>query len=120
MLWVWKHRKDFVTAMEDRSINLEDNSLSEDELLRFWNNLIKVMNNLSDSKWEKKNNLNEQVHVSGVKNELRKYSEADSEVNDEKTFNNLWEDKFTAQLRENGIINETHWFQKEKFKKYLK
>jgi len=53
------------------------------------------------------------------KNELKRYSEADSEINDEKTFNNLWEDKFTTQLRNAGIIDENLWFKREKFNSYL-
>jgi len=119
MLWVWKYRKDLVAAMGDRSINLEDNSLSEDEIVRFWNNLIKVINNLPNSKWEKNDTLHKQTNIGWVKNELKQYSEADSEINDEKTFNNLWEDKFTTQLRNTGIIDENLWFKREKFSNYL-
>ena len=119
MLWVWKYRKDLVTAMEDRNINLDDNSLSEDEIVRFWNNLIKVINKLPNSKWVKNDTLNEQTNIDWVKNELKRYSEADSEINDEKTFNNLWEDKFTTQLRNAGIIDENLWFKREKFNSYL-
>ena len=119
MLWVWKYRKDLVTAIEDRNINLDDNSLSEDEIVRFWNNLIKVINKLPNSKWVKNDTLNEQTNIYWVKNELKRYSEADSEINDEKTFNNLWEDKFTTQLRNAGIIDENLWFKIEKFNSYL-
>ena len=105
--------------MEDRNINLDDNSLSEDEIVRFWNNLIKVINKLPNSKWVKNDTLNEQTNIDWVKNELKRYSEADSEINDEKTFNNLWEDKFTTQLRNAGIIDENLWFKREKFNSYL-
>ena len=104
--WVWKYRKELVNSIWDIHINLEDYSLRDSELLSFWNKLINIINNIWN---ENKNNedntkLKRQNTLAWLKNELRIFSEAWNIINSAKTFNNLWEDKFTNFLRKHWII----------------
>jgi len=104
--WVWKYRKELALSMWNRNININDkNAISKAELLKFWNNLIKVINHIN----EKDNPGVEQISkntgtISWIQNELRKYSWANSDLSNNQTFNIKWEDKFTANLRNLWII----------------
>lgn len=115
MLGVWKYRKEMVSALNNININLTDNSLTKPELINLANYIIKFINNIQ----ENKEKLYESSTLSWVKSELKKYSQADSIINDEKTFNIHGDDKFTTDLKNLGIVDDIHGFQKETFKQYL-
>jgi hypothetical protein len=109
--WIWKYRKELALSMWNRNINLNDNnSISEAELLKFWNSLIKAINKLNIEKTTiplktQTLKLSENTGtISWIKNELRKYSWAWSSLSEGQTFDIYWEGRFTAQLRNLGII----------------
>ncbi len=108
-LWsIWKYRKELINSIWDININFMDsNSLSKSELINFWNNLLKWINNLIQNN----NKLKEKIllktnsnSLSWIRNELRKFSWNNWLLSDEKTHNIEWEDKFEATLRSFWII----------------
>lgn len=102
MMWVWDYRKELCIAMNDMNINIYNDSLSEQELLRFGNNIAKLINGLQED--VKINNSCSSIFI--LKSELRTFTEAGVILSQEKAFNNLWEDKLTALLRQKWIIKD--------------
>jgi flagellar biosynthesis/type III secretory pathway chaperone len=102
-MWVWKYRNELAKSMWDININLDDDSLRKEELVKFWNKLIKFINNLPSKNRENKKELQTSDRLSTINSSLREYSWKSSMINN-KTFNNLWEDILTANLRELWII----------------
>jgi len=105
LLSIWKYRTQLTTSIWKSEVNLEDDSLKESELVQFGNSLIKSINKLPNEEWEKNIYLNENsTSLSWMKAELRKFSWADSNFSDDRTFNVEWEDRFWAYLRNMWII----------------
>jgi len=108
MLWVWKYRNELIIAAGTININQEDDSLKESELVIFWNKLINLINQLTLEKnwWEEeaKKQLMPQTNIHWINSELRRYSEANSGISDQKTFTLNWEWKLIKQLRESWIL----------------
>ena len=100
MEWVWKYRKELITAMWTVYINLEDDSLKEAELIKFWNNIAKIINGLQNDIQINTQSPSRKL----LEAELRKFSESGNFLAEEKTFNYLSEGKFTALMRSKGII----------------
>lgn len=115
---VWKYRVDLAKSMWDVNINLEDDSLKEIEIIKVCNYLIKFINNITNKNWEK---LSENINtLSWVKNELQKYSWANSMLSDEETYWIYWNDRFEYDLRRLWIIWNSLWFQNNKFNDIMK
>ena len=64
--------------------------------------------------------MKRQNTLAWLKNELRIFSEAWNIINSAKTFNNLWEDKFTNFLRKHWIICGEDGVCGHKSNKYIK
>lgn len=100
---VFIYRKEFITAAGTKDINLEDNSLSKEELTLFGRKLIKLINNIKTPEQEE---LVDATTFEWVDAELRKYSEAGSYVTDGKTHGLNWEWKLVNSLRNLWLIGE--------------
>lgn len=98
---VFIYRKEFITAAGTKDINLEDNSLWKEELTLFGIKLINLINNIKTPEEE---SLVAVSTFEWVDAELRKYSEAGSDITDEKTHGLNWEWKLVNALRNLWLI----------------
>ena len=118
---VWKYRKDIIDAMRDVNIDIKDDSLNKEELLKFWKKIIKFINNIPK---EKNLNQKEKLLIPNnfwwIKNELKKYSWAKSILSNKKTYWIHWNGRFDYDLRRLWIIWNSLGFQKETFSKIMK
>jgi hypothetical protein len=104
--------------MVNINIDLNDDSLNNAELIRFWNNLIRFINNVPDKNWKspEKSLLLKSNNLWWIQNELKKYSWANSILSNEKSYWIYWNDRFSYDLRRLWIIWNSLWFQKNKFR----
>ncbi len=112
---MWTYRDQLATSIWVRTINFENgDAYSEADLLRYWNSIIKAINNMSEDE-----NLTKATTISWLNTQLREFSWAWSMMSDNKTNTIDWKDKFIWLLRTKGVLRE--WiFYKEEFRKYLK
>jgi hypothetical protein len=103
LLSVWDYRDELVNAIWIREINNKDDSLTVEEIRKFWNKLLSFIANIWKPKWEPKENI-ELNSINSVNQEFKKFSWANSFISDEKTYNIEWEDKLAAYLRDYWII----------------
>lgn len=117
--WVWKYRWELINAIWDIHIDPnDDDSIKTEELRKFWNKILTfIANAWKDEKEWKMQTIN-LSSIQSVKLELQKFSGANSMLNDKKSFNTYWEDRFTAFLREQWIIWWAY-FKINWFKSYL-
>ena len=107
------------------NININDwNLLNNNELLLLWNKLINFINNsnekIAEKKWNQILKIETSNTISWLKNNLVKYTWANTMLSDEKTNNIYWEDKFAATLRKMNIIWNWYWFKINEFRKNIK
>ncbi len=99
LLSVWKYRKELMTAAWNVNINPDsENYIDNEELRKFWNELLKFIAKLENKPFVESNTLND------VKEKLRIFSWSNSVMGDSKTFNIEWEDKLASYLRNQWII----------------
>ncbi len=72
MLGVWEYRQELCIAMNDMNINIYDDSLREEELLKFGNNVAKIINGLQDEVVLSTDSPSQELLTS----ELRNFSES--------------------------------------------
>ena len=108
--WVWEYRDELIKWIWNVNINSKDNSLEKPELVNFWNEIINIINFINFEK-EGFVPLNESLwNLSAVEAELRKYSEANSILSDDKSFDSYWNDKFSRDLKQSWIVEQ--WYVK--------
>lgn len=118
--WVWKYRKELITAIWDVTIDPNDgDSIKSEELRKFWNNILTFISKVDSENWEWDFEQASFTDINTVNNTLKDFSWAWSMASDSKTFNIEWEDRFTAYLRSEWIIWWAY-FQINKFREYLK
>ncbi len=110
---VWEYRHELIKWLWDVTINLDENAITESELIKIWNKLLDFINNSQNKewKWEKSS----ENTLWGLKNKLIKFSWASSDLNDEKIVNSYWDDPFKALLRNTWVIWKWY-FKYNKFK----
>lgn len=117
--WVWKYRNELMIAIWDIYIDQNDaDSMKTEELRKFWNKILTFITNAwkENKEWE-----NQKINLSSIQSvnqELQKFSWTNSPLNDKKTFNSYWEDRFTTFLRQQWIIWWAY-FKINEFRKYL-
>ncbi len=99
--WVFHYRQEFITAAWTKDINIADNSISKQELTLLGIKLINLINNL---KWPDEEKLVQVSSFEWMKAELKKYSEAGSNITDGKTHGLNGEWKLVNELRNKWFI----------------
>ncbi len=102
---VWQYRKELFTTIWNININPnDDDSIKDEELRKFWNNILTFIKNVDN----KENNLNKEKinlnNITSINKELRNFSWSHSLLSDKKTFNTSWEDRFTLIMKQQWII----------------
>ncbi|MDP2091013.1 MAG: hypothetical protein Q8K30_05455 [Candidatus Gracilibacteria bacterium] len=116
---VWKYRGELINAIGDIHIDPnDDDSIKTEELRKFGNKILTFIANAGKDEKEGKMQTINLSSIQSVKLELQKFSGANSMLNDKKSFNTYGEDRFTAFLREQGIIGGAY-FKINGFKSYL-
>jgi|SaaInlStandDraft_5_1057022.scaffolds.fasta_scaffold02176_5 hypothetical protein len=102
---VWEYREEIAISIWNRNINFNDkDSVSKAELLKFWNSIISIVNNLNNKKQKNNAEYSQKSNIDWMKNELRKFSWALSSMSDNTTKWIEWEDPFKYSLRQFWII----------------
>ncbi len=109
LLWVWEYREELVTAVWEVSINLEDDSLREDELLRFGRKILILVQNVeqdqAQTEWREANTINTEVSsLDSLNYQLSRFSGSRELWWDDRSFNTYWEDRFESWMRSYWII----------------
>jgi len=108
---MWNYRDELINSIDKVFINPNDDFLKESEIVNFWNKMIQFinkMNKVNNKNFQRLNENNNTLWM--VKNELRKYSWANSMLNRNSTSDIYWEDKFASDLRSLWIIWSFNWF----------
>lgn len=109
LLWVWEYREELITAVWEVSINLEDDSLREDELLRFGKKLLNIIQKIQEKEqWEDSApsvSINSNISsLDSLNMQLSKFSWSRDLWWDDKSFNTYGDDRFESWMRNYGII----------------
>jgi hypothetical protein len=109
LLWVWDYREELVTAVWEVNINLEDDSLKEDELLRFWKKILKIIQKIQkEEQWvegSSKITINPNISsLDSLNMELAKFSGSRDVWWDDRSFNTYGDGRFESWMRNHGII----------------
>lgn len=110
---VWEYRNELIKWLGDVTVNLDENAITESELIKIWNKLLDFINNSQNKDWEWEKSSENTLW--GLKNKLIKFSWANSYLNDEKIVNSYWDDPFKALLRNTWVIWKWY-FKYNKFK----
>lgn len=111
---IWDYREEITKSIWATNINLEDNWLTNAELLNFWNKILKFINKIPREKWEKKELFNEDnKNLKSLKFELWKYSWKNMSWW-QKSYWISWTDRFEYDLKRLKII----WDWSQPFKTY--
>lgn len=106
LLWVWEYREELITAVWEVTINLEDDSLAEDELLRFGKKLLNLIQKIQEEENpDEPSTINTNItSLDSLNLELSKFSGSRELWWDDRSFNTYWDDRFEAWMRNYGII----------------
>ena len=114
LLWVWKYRQELINATDTVNLDLNDNSLTEWELVLFGRKLIKVINVILNEEYnwdvpEEKRLIEDTYTLNWVESELRKFTWAWSDVTNHQTHGFSGTDKVINSLEKMWIIWWTYF-----------
>ena len=114
LLWVWKYRQELINATDTVNLDLNDNSLTEWELVLFGRKLITVINVILKEEYngevpEDKKLIEDTYTLNWVESELRKFTWAGSDVSNHQTYGFNGTDKVINSLEKMWIIWWTYF-----------
>ncbi len=114
LLWVWKYRQELINATDTVNLDLNDNSLTEWELVLFGRKLITVINVILNEEYnwdipEEKRLIEDTYTLHWVESELRKFTWAWSDVTNHQTYGFNGTDKVINSLEKMWIVWWTYF-----------